>query len=274
MRSDAETSAEAIEYRALCSAADYAACVELQRLTWGPDYHELVPVTMLKITQRIGGVLFGAFGAHSELIGFVYGVTGVADGRLVHWSHMLAVRAEHRNRGIGQRLKRHQRALLEGLGVAVIQWTFDPLVARNAHFNLVRLGTSVIDYVPDMYGDTGSALHVYGTDRFIVSWSTNSGRSSPIVQLSDADLTSWPLINAPPGEPMPMQRDALGAPRVRIEIPSDIEAVSRDSLELARAWRMTSRAALLGALARGYRPHGFVRAPDDRCYYLLARDAS
>ena len=99
-------------------------------------------------------------------------MTGVRDGALVHWSDMLAVGPEARDRGIGRRLKLYQRSLVAELGVTQILWTFDPLVARNAHLNLNALGARVIDYVPDMYGaDTGSTLHQgIGTDRFVVAW--------------------------------------------------------------------------------------------------------
>ena len=100
----------------------------------------------------------------------MFGITGVQEGQLVHWSHMLAVERAYRDHGLGRRLKECQRELLRELGVDTIYWTFDPLVARNAHLNLNRLGTTVREYVPDMYGDTGSPLHTFGTDRFVVAW--------------------------------------------------------------------------------------------------------
>ena len=141
--------------RLLDSESDYAACVRLQRLTWGVGFGEVVPASVLKITNRVGGIVAGAFAA-GELLGFVYGITGLLRGRLVHWSHMLAVRPEARDQGIGLQLKHFQRDVLRGRGVGQVLWSFDPLVARNAHLNLVRLGVRVEEYVTDMYPASNS----------------------------------------------------------------------------------------------------------------------
>src|SRR6201999_2681869 len=101
-----------------------------------------------------------------------FGLTGVRGGRLVHWSHMLAVAPGARDLGLGTRLKLFQRDLLRELGVLSVLWTYDPLEARNAHLNLNRLGAEVVEYVEDMYaGEMGSDLaEGIGTDRFIVDW--------------------------------------------------------------------------------------------------------
>ncbi len=107
--------------------ADYLACADLQRATWGQGFRELVPPAMLKITQKVGGIAAGAF-LDDTLIGFVYGVTGWKDSRPVHWSHMLAVDEAHRDQGIGRRLKQHQREQLLATGVERMYWTFDPLL--------------------------------------------------------------------------------------------------------------------------------------------------
>jgi chorismate synthase len=261
----------AVEVRPLASAADYDACVELQRLTWGPTYHEIVPASMLKITQRVGGVASGAFTPGGSLVGFVYGVTGTLDGQLVHWSHMLGVHASYRNHGIGRRLKHHQRAVLRDVGVECVYWTFDPLVARNAHLNVNRLGARVVEYVPDMYGDTGSDLHAFGTDRFVVSWETAADREA-----RPAAAVSWrdaPIANARPGETL-IVADVDGQPVIRVEIPRDVEAMRHGALDLARAWRASTRQALVAALAQGYEVASFAREDDERCYYVLVRRAA
>jgi chorismate synthase len=259
-----------VRVRPLAGAAEYDACVELQRLTWGPTYHEIVPASVLKITQRVGGVASGAFAAGDELVGFVYGVTGVVDGGLVHWSHMLAVRPAYRDHGIGRGLKHHQRALLSKLGVERMQWTFDPLVARNAHLNLKRLGARVVEYVPDMYGNTGSDLHAFGTDRFVVRWDVGD---EP-VPVPPASWRDAPVLNGRPGETLAVATSALTAPVVRIEIPDDVESMRHAALGLARAWRASTRQALLGALARGYAVRNVERTEDGGCYYVLMREAA
>ncbi|MYI47178.1 MAG: GNAT family N-acetyltransferase, partial [Gemmatimonadetes bacterium] len=155
--------------------AEYESCVELQRETWGRSFSDVVPVSMMGIAVKMGGICLGAFDRSGELLGFVFGVTGPKDGETAHWSHMLAVRGEARNAGIGRQLKMAQRAALAEQGVETVYWTFDPLVARNAHFNLNRLGATIAEFVPDMYGASDSDLHRLGTDRFVARWSLSGG---------------------------------------------------------------------------------------------------
>jgi predicted GNAT superfamily acetyltransferase len=231
--------------RPLRTREDFAACMALQRLTWGESFSETVPPAILKVAQRIGGVAAGAFAPDDSLLGFVFGMTGVERGRLVHWSDMLAVRPEARDHGIGRMLKAFQRDHCRAIGVETIYWTYDPLVARNAHLNLVRLGARVVEYVPDMYGaETDSPLHRgIGSDRFVVAWDLAAGEAPP----------------APPPD---------AAAVSRVEIPCDIAAVQARSLEEAARWRASTRAAFTDALARGWRVADFERL-GDACHYLL-----
>jgi len=256
--------------RPLRNADDYDACVRLQRETWGEDFADYVPASLLKVVQLIGGLTVGAFTPTGRLVGFVFGLPGVREGRLIHWSHMLAVQREYRDHGLGRRLKEHQRELLQGAGVETICWTFDPLVARNAHLNLNRLGTEVREYVPDMYGDTGSPLHTFGTDRFVVAW--------PVAELepiaAPAADVSWrraPLVaSAAPadrGEREVSLANGDGRPLVRIEIPADVETLEPG---VARQWRLATRPAFVRLLGSGYRVIGFYTEERRRCFYVLS----
>ena len=146
-----------VTLRSLETLADFEACVELQRETWGRDFSGCVPASVLMVVHKVGGVTAGAFDEDGHLVGFVFGITGYTDGRPLHWSHMLAVREGARGSGVGVRLKLYQRELLLAGGVHTARWTFDPLVAKNAHVNLNRLGAIVTDYVENMYGDSNSA---------------------------------------------------------------------------------------------------------------------
>jgi len=240
----------AVSIRPLKTMADYAKAAELQALTWGLDYADIVPASVLKVAAEVGGITLGAFAPDTTMVGFVFGLTGPREGSLAHWSHMLAVRPRWRDQGIGRALKSEQASLLRARGVDAMLWTFDPLVARNAHFNLTRLGVQVERYVPDMYGATGSALHAFGTDRFVVRWSLDS-ECGP-------------------------DRDALGrtneetaGPYRRITIPRDIEAVHVSDPARALRWRADSRAAFTAALEEGYEIVGFSRADESDCHYLL-----
>ena len=270
--------AGAVDIRHVRTREELDACVELQAATWGAGFRESVPATILKISQRLGGVTAGAFAADGTLLGFVFGMTGLERGEIVHWSDMLAVRAGLQDRGIGRRLKEFQRDAVRAVGAVRMYWTYDPLVARNAHFNINRLGARVAEYVPDMYGtDTGSVMHSgFGTDRFVVVWPLvpeDAGRArSPAAP--PAALREAPVLNAGPQDGADL---ALLAPlphAVRVEIPPDIFRVQAEAAERAVRWRETTRRAFQWALARGYAVHRFDGGgADGRCSYLLTRTA-
>src|ERR1043165_3579048 len=187
-----------IEIRPLATHDELVACVALQRETWGEHFSDAVPVSILKVSQRIGGVAAGAFDDKGQLLGFVFGLTGVERGRIVHWSDMLAVRPEARNLGLGRRLKEYQRHVVRELGGVVIYWTFDPLIARNAHLNFNRLGVWLADYVEDMYGTTDSVLHGgMPTDRLIVAWPTDDQEVTDRLAESERVLDSSDCRQAP-----------------------------------------------------------------------------
>jgi predicted GNAT superfamily acetyltransferase len=262
-----------VTIRELHSPDDYAACVALQDETWGESFSERVPPAILRVGQLIGGVTAGAFDPQHRLVGFVFGLTGIRDGRLVHWSDMLAVREERRGQGLGERLKQYQRDCVRRSGVTIMLWTYDPLVARNAHFNFNRLGARPIEYRPDMYGsNTGSALHgALPTDRFIVQWELDrpSPSAEPVASSPDA-LTANPL--APDGRPVLAMIDDR-PPAWRVQIPRDLAEVQRAGPESAMRWRLVVREVIQALMTRGYAATGFVRRTDSLPFYLFTRSA-
>jgi len=262
---------DGVVIRRVETQAEYEECVRIQDETWGAGFSERVPAAILKVGQYIGGVTAAAFdrsGENRSMLGFVFGMTGVRDGQLVHWSDMLAVRPEARNHGVGRRLKLYQRELVAELGVTQILWTFDPLVARNAHLNLNSLGARVTDYVSDMYGaDTGSALHQgIGTDRFVVTWEiggNEAGPHGPAHGPASGDATKHDAA----GPHGPARGDDI-----IVAIPGDIQELIATAPESAREWRETTRAAFLTHMGDGYRVTGFHRAGTSG-YYRLSRAA-
>jgi predicted GNAT superfamily acetyltransferase len=253
--------ADPVIIRDLESHDDFRACVRLQDETWGASFSERVPPAILKVARQIGGVSAGAFTPDGQLVGFVFGLTGVRDGRLIHWSDMLAVRDRYRGRRLGQRLKEYQRAKVRALGVEAMRWTFDPLSAGNAHFNINVLGATPVEYVPDMYGsNTGSALlGALPSDRFVVEWDIAAneprGPSSESANLTLAN----PLD--PAGRPVTRLPSDPGL--VAVQIPRELADVQRLSPEQALEWRLAVRHAIVPLLAQGRRVAEFRRGSDD-----------
>jgi predicted GNAT superfamily acetyltransferase len=262
-----------IDIRPLRTLEELRACVDLQRETWGHEFTDVVPTSILKVSQRVGGVAAGAFDDAGRLLGFVYGLTGVEGGKIVHWSDMLAVRPEARNLGLGRRLKEYQRREVQKLGGVVIYWTYDPLVARNAHLNFNVFGVRAVEYVEDMYGETESPLHQgIGTDRFIVAWPVEDAalkrRLDETHQAGvNRDLLEAPILNADNKVIAARPNDCA-----RVEVPADINDMQQSDRQQAIAWRHSTRIAFRKALDAGLRVQGFVI--DDcthRGYYVLAR---
>ena len=264
--------------RSLTTTDDYRACVELQRETWGAHFADCVPPAVLQISQKVGGVVAGAFDPPGHLVGIVYSIAGWREGEQCHWSHMLAVREQCRDRGIGKALKDFQREELLRQGIRVMYWTYDPLVARNARLNIRKLGVEVVEYVRDMYGvDEASVTDsVIGSDRFVVKWNLeapddNSGATAG----TEGDASSTPLVVAAvdaSGETTQIE-EPLQHPVVRVEIPTDIQALKLAMPEVARSWRATTRRVFETYLGNGYGVAGFYSEADSqRCfYYLVAR---
>lgn len=251
-----------LEIRELSSLDDLHACVRLQREVWGADFTEVVPASLLKINREVEGVTAGVLTPDGELVGFVYGLTGIRAGRPSHWSHMLGVRPSHRGMGIGLRLKQFQRDLLLERGVEEMRWTFDPLVAGNAHFNLNLLGAGVETYLVDAYGDTGSGIHSLGTDRLVARWWLPRGAEGPNgagPQGRPDTAVDWSSAATLPASWGAAQGN--GRPQaVRIAIPGDILDLKRKAPEEAGGWRRSTRNTFQAALRAGYRVVGFSRA--------------
>jgi chorismate synthase len=290
-RSPNSPDASGLDIRRVTTWPEYRACVELQREVWGGDFSDQVPASILSVAQRIGGVTAGAFEADGRLVGFVFGISGIREGRLVHWSDLMAVRADARDRGVGRQLKLFQRELVRADGATTMYWSFDPLVARNAHFNFTTLGVKAVEYVEDMYGaDTGSILHRgLGTDRLIAAWamegagalaseSEGSGRADDLIPLSEIVVLNPtgtpPRAVTPPALP-PLPAPTV-APCVGVVIPLDIHGVQRATPEEAVRWRAATRSAFQWAFANGYHIGSFRRldATGSGLYVLLHQSAA
>jgi predicted GNAT superfamily acetyltransferase len=169
-------SAEAIVIRRCQGLDELRSCVALQKEIWNFTDAELVPLRMFVVADKVGGQVMGAFDG-DEMVGFALSVPGARSGRVYLHSHMLAVRKEHRNSGLGRRLKLLQREDALARGIELIEWTFDPLEIKNAYLNIEKLGAISRRYNINQYGITSSPLQGgLPSDRLIAEWWLKSRR--------------------------------------------------------------------------------------------------
>jgi predicted GNAT superfamily acetyltransferase len=167
---------EGIVVRKCAALKEYEACVQLQRDIWGEADLEVEPVTMFVVASITGGQVLGAFDGE-RLVGYTLALVGLRENSVYLHSHQTGVCADYRDRGVGRSLKLFQREEALGRGIRLIEWTFDPLELKNAHFNLNRLGAICRRYVKDLYGVTTSPLHRgIPTDRLVAEWRLDSQR--------------------------------------------------------------------------------------------------
>src|SRR5208337_264483 len=161
---------------------ELAACIEIQKLIWGYSERDVYPPRFFMNLVRIGGHVLGAFSKQERLIGFVASSPAWRKRRRYFYSLALGVVPECENRGVGRALKLAQRHAALREDIDCIEWTFDPLRAKNAHFNIARLGVIVRRYVPDYYGPVQSSLQAgLASDRLIAEWWLQSARVESVL---------------------------------------------------------------------------------------------
>jgi len=269
--------------------AELAAVETLQSVVWpGPDI-EIVPKDIMLAAVHNGGLAIGAL-VEQTLVGAVFGFPGfypTPDGpRLKHCSHLLAVLPDWRNKGVGFALKRAQWQMVRKQGIDRITWTYEPLLSRNAHLNIARLGAVCNTYLREAYGDMHDELNTgLPSDRFQVDWWLNthrverhlSRRARPPGCLTDCQAAGAALIVARPG-PRFRLRPPESVPKLEgslllIEIPSDLSVLKESDLSLAHDWRFYTRQVFETAFSEGYLVTDFIR-DGERSFYVLAHGDS
>jgi predicted GNAT superfamily acetyltransferase len=255
-RATAEQSSD-IEVREVTAIEEYDACIRLQREVFGLPDLEISPRRHLIVSHQAGGWTLGAF-VEGKLVGFVHHLAAVRGAEIFGYSHMMAVAAEYQNRGLGARLKWAQRARALSEGRDFIKWTFEPTRARNAHFNLNRLGVVVREY----------AVNFYGTD-----YVTNPSEKAAGVRDMDSDrvFASWDL-RSPRVEALAAGGEyPLPEPDRTIEIPADYSALLKSDPAAGKREQMRVREEFLKALGDGLVCRAFGRDAA-RPRYLFYRD--
>ncbi|WP_288452940.1 GNAT family N-acetyltransferase [uncultured Microbacterium sp.] len=226
-----------LEVRPIETTDEVFAAAALLRRVWGGD-QDAVPTNLMTALAHGGNYVFAAHEGDEMVAASIAFFSAPALSAL--HSHVTGVAPGLRGRGLGRQLKEHQRAWAAERGIARITWTYDPLVARNAHFNLTRLGARATEYLVDFYGPMNDGINRGdATDRVFVEWDV-----------------------AGPPAPAPADDEVIAT----VPVPSDIEALRAAGDPDAAAWRLRVRDALVGHLAAGHRIGGFAA---DRGYLIL-----
>jgi predicted GNAT superfamily acetyltransferase len=213
--------------------AEFEACIKVEREVWKSLDIDVVPIPLFVVASETGGQVLGAFHG-SDLVGFTLAIAGWRDRKPFLHSHMTAVLDGYRDRGVGRRLKLQQREDALARGIALVEWTFDPLVTKNAYFNFMRLGAIARRYLPNVYGITTSPLHgSLPTDRLVAEWHLRSPRVLRILACKPA-----------------IARKSKEA--VHITIPSNMEDLRGSDVSRARKIQTEVRGEFLKWLEEGY----------------------
>ena len=234
-----------VEIRPLRTLEEFQSTLPLQAEIWGFDDTDQVAPRLFGVFDRIGGSCLGAY-IGGEIVGFSLAFAAFKPDGLRYWhSHMVGVSPGLHGQGVGYQIKLRQREEALATGLDLIEWTFDPLQARNAYFNIEKLGVDVNAYLPDFYGITSSELHgSLPTDRLVAAWRLGSSR----------------VIARLEGRPRTCAESAA-----RIEIPARIADVPR---EQAAGVQAHVRESFQAAFASGLRVSQFRRTATGGTYHL------
>ncbi|MGZ6347256.1 MAG: hypothetical protein ACXWNC_06765 [Anaerolineales bacterium] len=262
---------------------------DLQRLIWTDSETDVIPAHMLLATVHNGGLALGAF-VGTDLVGVAFGFPGIyttPDGpRLKHHSHILGVRPDWSGKGVGFALKRAQWQVVRKQGIDRITWTYDPLLSRNAHLNITRLGAVSNTYLRSEYGKMRDGLNNgLPSDRFQVDWWLNTKRVErrlgrrprPVLALShylNAGATVCAAFLAHETESHPPEMTpSLTGTLLLIEIPSDFPLLKAADMNQARNWRVYTREIFEDAFVNGYLVTDFIH-DGKRSFYVLTHAES
>lgn len=199
-----------------------------------------VPPELLRALSKAGSYVGGAF-VDDRLVGVAIAFHADPERRALH-SHIAGISPEHAGRAVGFALKQHQRAWALARGIDVIEWTFDPLVARNAHFNITKLGAEPVEYLANFYGAMADGVNGGDeTDRLLIRWSLRSDDA-----VACATGVRRPAVERSPSDTV-------------VAVPADIEGLRRTDPAGARQWRLHVREHLTTLFDAGGRIIGFDR---------------
>lgn len=250
---------EDIVIRECARLSEFNQCVRLQREVFGLEDLEVSPQRHLIVSRQAGGWTLGAFvhdGNQERLVGFVHHLAAVRGDEIFGYSHMMAVDQEFQNRGLGARLKWSQRERALKDGRKRIRWTWDPMQARNAHFNLNRLGVTVSSYAENFYGTDYVSTPVEGaaeqpgidSDRIFADWRISSLRVNAMARREAVAISQSPTRT--------------------IVIPAEWSKLMRSDPATAKREQLRVRSEFLNAFGEGLVAAGFERSEESPRYLL------
>jgi predicted GNAT superfamily acetyltransferase len=266
--------AAGVTVRELRDLSELNDVVELFASIWGRDDGPPMNLELLRALTKAGNYAAGAF-ADDRLVGACVGFFHAPSEDALH-SHIAGVADGMTGRNVGFALKLHQRSWAMARGVSQIAWTFDPLISRNAYFNLVKLGAQAVEYLPNFYGSMLDTINGGDdSDRLLVRWPLRdpavvaacAGRHGPAAQVAD-ELAAGAAIGLDidaDGSPLPGE---LGGETVLVAVPRDIEALRAADSKQAKRWRLAVRETLSALLEDGGRIDGFDKAG----WYVIRRN--
>ncbi|MEU9320225.1 GNAT family N-acetyltransferase [Streptomyces sp. NPDC048295] len=272
---DAAARAAGVGIRTLDSVADLEAVRRLYERIWRTgESSPVVTADLLRALAKAGSYISGAY-HEGELVGSCFGFFSPPARGALH-SHIAGVLPGARRRNIGFALKLHQRAWALAQGVGEICWTYDPLVRRNAYFNLAKLAAEPAEYLPDFYGPIDDGINRSDhSDRILVRWTLAAqdtaaacaGRPRRVDARAALDRGAAVALGVSPGGGPSEARTTHGAQTVLVAVPEDIEGLRESDPACAASWRGAVRDVLAGLLGDGGRVRGF----DPAGWYLVDR---
>jgi predicted GNAT superfamily acetyltransferase len=252
----------------LSEVSDLRELAEIFAAVWEHPGEPPISSNILKALSLSGNYVSGGF-VDGKLAGGLVGWFGGGPHDLHLHSHILGVVAASAAHGLGFELKQHQRRWCLERGVKVIEWTADPLIRRNAYFNLAKLGARASRYLVDVYGEMTDGLNAgEESDRWLITWDLEAPLLSgepDLKELRRGDAAAILSVGSS-GRPV----TAASSSRVLLcQVPEDIIAVRRSDPQLSREWRLSLRRALIDAMAAGYAVTGATRSG----WYVLERAA-
>lgn len=283
-----------IEIKPLYALPEMKAAVELQKVYWGDDLESVIPAHMLFSLATNGGHVLAAFDGE-RMVGVLVGFLGTnmeeqdrpAMANLHFVSKRMVILPEYRGQGIGYKLKLAQRDMAIRQGVRLVVWTFDPLLATNAHLNVRKLGGISYRYLEDYYGTSGNGglAKLGSSDRLQIEWWVTNRRVDERINGSRGDLSLkhyldayTPIVNpAQFDDDLPRPIATVARPNgalVLAEIPAHYEAMVERDPQLAHVWRGHTREVFKLLFSMGFVITDFLHETfegRERAFYLLAQ---